>query len=228
MKICVFSPFSNLKELAEITVPNKANYCVRHGYDFLIKPLGGTGCNEIEMYGFRRRMPLVIELLKANIYDWIWVVGVDVLVTNLAIKLESIVDDNYGMVVGTEPLGVGMDSYLIRKQKEGLEFLERVVSFMEKPIGAFHEQSTIDTLCRQEPEFSKVVKRVPQRTLNSFQYAKTNLNVYGYISAGFVTGTDCLGNSGEWQPGDFVLHVPGIRDDQKLAILKETLPLIQE
>ncbi len=226
MKICVFSPFSNLKELAELTVPNKRKYCDRHGYELLTPPLGGTGCNFDEMYGLRRRMPLVVELLKTNAYDWVWVVGVDVLITNMATNLRSILDEDYGMVVGTEPTGVGMDSYLIRSRKGGLEFLERVVSHKDAPLGAFQDQSTIDTLCRQEPELLKVVKLVPQRQLNAYKYEY--LHQYGSLHPGFVTGTDCLGQSEEWQPGDFVLHVPGIGDGQKLTILQETLPLIQE
>lgn len=227
MKICVFNPFSNLKELAEITVPNKRKYCERHGYDLLNPPLGGTGCNEQEMYGFRRRMPLVVEMLKSNTYDWIWVVGVDVLITNLSITLDSIIDNDYGMIVGADVMGVGMDSYLIRSQNGGLELLEKVVSFKDKPIGAQHEQSTIDSLCKQEPELlKKVIKLIPQRRLNAYKYA--NLHQYEFLHPGFVTGTDCLGNSGEWQPGDFVLHVPGITDQQKLSLLLEALPTIQE
>lgn len=226
MKICVFSPFSNLAELAAITVPNKQKYCARHGYYFVTGPLGGTGCNEAEMYGFKRRMPLVIDMLKTDTYDWIWVVGVDVLITNLAVKLESIVDDDFGMVVGVEPNGVGMDSYLVRKQKGGLEFLELVASFRNKPVGPAHEQSTIEFLCKQHPEYLKVLKLIPQRKLNAYRYS--TLHQYAFIHPGFLTGIDLLGNSGEWQPGDFVLHVPGIGDDQKLSLLLEALPLIQE
>ena len=226
MKICVFSPYSNIPELAAITVPNKRKYCERHGYDFLTPPLGGTGINQDEMYGFRRRMPMAIELLKSNKYDWIWVVGVDILVTNHTIKLESIVDDNYGMIVGTEPTGVGMDSYIVRSQKGGLEFIELVASYRNNPIGATHEQSTIDTLCKQNPELLKVLKLVPQRILNAYKY--DTLRHYSVLHPGFANSTDCFGNSGEWQPGDFVLHTPGISDEQKWTLLLEACKHVQE
>ena len=72
----------------------------------------------------------------------------------------------------------------------------------------------------------KVLKLIPQRKLNAYKYA--NLHQYGSLHPGFITGTDCLGNSGEWQPGDFVLHVPGIGDPQKLTLLTEALSQVQE
>lgn len=225
MKICLFSPFCNLEELSAITLPNKQKYCARHGYDLLTPALTGTGCNQDEMYGFKR-LALVIDMLKSGVYDWLWVAGCDVLITNLAIKLESLIDDDYGMVVGTEPTGVGMDSYLIRREKGGLELMELLFGFQSKPVGGAHEQSTLDFL-RHDPELAKVVKLLPQRMLNAYKYA--TLHQYGFLSQGFVTGTDYLGNSGEWQPGDFVLHTPGLPyTQQKLDIFAGVIPLIQE
>lgn len=224
MKICVFSPFCNLEDLVAVTLPNKQKYCALHGYDLLTPALSGTGCNEAEKYGLKR-LPLVVELLKSDTYDWIWVVGTDVLITNLKITLESLIDDNYGLIVGTEPTGVGMDSYLVRKQG-GLEVIEMLASFGQNPIGAAHEQSTLHHLMK-DPEVSKIIKLVPQRQLNAYKYE--SLHQYEFLHPGFVTGIDCLGNSGEWQPGDFVLHTPGLpRTQQKLDILATVIPLIQE
>lgn len=225
MNICVFSPYSNLSDLAAITVPNKQKYCTRHGYDLLTPPLGGTGCNQEEMYGFRR-LVLVVEMLKSCKYDWMWVVGCDVLITNMAIKLESLIDDGFGMVVGTEPTGAGMDSYIVRKEKGGLELMEKLLSFRGSPVGGAHEQSTLDFL-RQDPEVSKVVKLIPQRMLNAYKYA--TLHQYEFIHPGFVTGIDFLGNSGEWQPGDFVLHTPGLPyTEQKIDIFSEVFSMIRD
>lgn len=226
LKICVFSAFTNMvDELNAVTLPLKEKYCARHGYELKTGTLPGTGCNQDEMYGFKR-LALVIELLKSSEYDWIWVAGCDILITNPAIKLESLIDDNYGMVVGTEPTGSGMDSYLIRKSHGGLEFLERLLTYKDHPIGGAHEQSTVDHLW-QEPEVKKVVKLIPQRRLNAYKYA--TLDQYRFLSEGFFTGTDFLGNSGEWQPGDFVLHTPGLPHvQQKLDIFAQVLPLIVE
>lgn len=226
MKFCVFSAFTDmLPELVSITSPLKKLYCQKHGYEFKTDKLEGTECNENEKYGFKR-LALVIELLKSDAYDWVWVTGCDVLITNLEIKLESLVDEEFGMVVGTEPTGSGMDSFLIRKQRGGLELMERLRSYSTHPIGGAHEQSTLDALIKEEPEVAKVVKLLPQRKLNAYKYK--SLPQYAFLSPGFVTGTDFLGNSGEWQPGDFVLHTPGLPySEQKLTLFAEAMPLIQ-
>jgi hypothetical protein len=214
-----------LDDLLAVTMPPKERYCKRHGYDLLQPPLEGTGCNQDEMYGFKR-LVLVIEMLKSGAYDWLWVSGCDVLITNHSITLESLIDDDYGMVIGTEPTGVGMDSFLIRKEKGGLELMERLLTFRKCPVGGAHEQSTLDHL-RKDPEVAKVIKLLPQRKLNAYKYA--NLHQYAFLHQGFVTGTDHLGNSGEWQSGDFVLHTPGLPyTEQKLKIFAEVIPLVQE
>jgi len=226
MKICVFSAFTDMiPELVAATEPLRRYYCMKHGYEFLTQPLPGTGCNEDEKYGFKR-LSLVIELLKSNAYDWIWVVGCDVLITNLNIKLESLIDDAFGMVVGTEPTGSGMDSYLVQRKRGGIELLEKLLTYRLAPIGCAHEQSTLDALIKEDPEVTKTVKLLPQRKLNAYKYE--SLSAYGFLSPGFLTGTDFLGNSGEWQPGDFVLHTPGLPySEQKLLLFEKAGPLIQ-
>lgn len=223
MKILVLSPYSPaLEELASLTLPNKRKYCERHGYEFVAPPLEDAGINSVAMYGFRR-LPMVIEKLKTGDYDWIWVAGCDVIVTNQAIKLESITDENYGMIVSAEALTVCMDSFLVSPRC--ILFLERVMSHREKPIGDFHEQSTIEELVKLD-EFKGIRKVVPQRVMNSYRYS--TMDMYGFLSERFLTGTDSLGFSGEWQPGDFVFHCPGHNEiDFKVNIIKEILEKVQ-
>lgn len=226
MKICVFTATTGMiPELVSVTGPIKERYCMRHGYDYRVEKLPGTGDNETEKYGFKR-LELVIHLLKYGDYNWIWVAGCDVLITNQSITLESLIDDDFGMVVGTEPTGSGMDSFLIRKDRGGLELMERLLSYRLAPIGGAHEQSTLDSLMKSDASLAKVVKLLPQRRMNAYKYR--SLPQYGFLSRGFVTGTDFLGNSGEWEPGDFVLHTPGLPDtQQKLLLFAEALPYLQ-
>lgn len=226
MKICVFTATTGMiPELVAVTEPFKTQYCKQHGYEFRTGKLDGTGDNETEKYGFKR-LALIADLLKEDLYDWIWVCGCDVLITNRQIKLESLIDENFGMVIGTEPTGCGMDSFLIRKSHGGLELVERLYEYRSKPIGGAHEQSTLDALMKEDPSLLKVVKLLPQRMLNAYKYK--SLSQYGFLSQGFVTGTDFLGNSGEWQPGDFVLHTPGLPySEQKLNLFAEAMPFLK-
>lgn len=205
-RILVYCPYSHLHELAALTLPNKLEYAIRHGYEFQTGELGGEGINIEGKYSFRR-MGLVLEKLKNEKWDWIWVCGLDVLVTNMAIKLETIIDEAYGIIHSCdalEPCLACLDSYLV--SPKSIPLLECVMTHMENPIGGLQEQSTTFALSDDE-RFKGVRKMLPQRVMNSYQYQAANYSLYGHVTNNWGKGIDCLGNSGEWQPGDFVIHV---------------------
>lgn len=207
MKILVFAPYSHLHDLAALTMPNKIEYCKRHGYEFSSNWLGGEGINIEGKYSFRR-MGQVVDILKSGDWDWIWVVGIDVVITNQSIKLESIIDENFGLIHSSDSLDpclACMDSYLV--SMKALPLLECVMSYWENPIGGLHEQSTTHALC-QEPRFNSIRKLLPQRVMNAYDYQAPNISVYG------LSGVDVFGNSGQWQPGDFVIHVAATNSTQ--------------
>ncbi len=227
MNILVFCPWSHLHELAALTIPNKEEYAALHGYEFQTHELGGEGINIEGEYGYRR-MGFTLEKLKRGEWDWIWVVGLDVLVTNMAIKLESIIDDNFGLIHSADALDpclACMDSFLV--SPKAIPLLEDVMSYRDNPIGGLQEQSTTFALA-EAPPFAGVRKLLPQRVMNSYQYQSPNMVVYGHTSPNWVKGIDSLGNSGEWQPGDFVLHVAATNSVEfKVAFIREFLPKVQ-
>ncbi len=205
MKILVYSPHSHLHELAAVTMPNKREYCERHGYEFQTHELGGQGINIEGQYGYRR-MECVLEKLKNEAWDWIWVVGIDVLITNLTVKLETIADEQFGLIHSCDALDpclACMDSFLVNIK--AIPLLEAVLSYRDSPIGGLQEQSTTFALC-QDPQFAGIRKLLPQRVLNSYQYKAPNMIIYAHCGDRWKSGIDSLGQSGEWQPGDFVLH----------------------
>jgi hypothetical protein len=58
------------------------------------------------------------------------------------------------------------------------------------------QQVIIDTL----EEYQDIIKIVPQKYMNSYEP-----QIYDYCDARF----DILGNSGAWEPGDWIVHWPG-------------------
>jgi len=61
------------------------------------------------------------------------------------------------------------------------------------------------------------IKIVPQRTINSYNY-----DLYpGSIP--HVYKKDLLGNDGQWQSGDFLIHWPGIPLAQRLVLAQDML-----
>jgi len=216
-----------LEELAALTIPNKQEYCRINGYEFQSHELGGEGINIEGKYGYRR-MGFVLDKLKQGGWDWIWVCGLDVLITNMNVKLESIIDDKYGLIHSCDALDpclACMDSYLV--SPKAIPFLECVMSYRDDPIGGLEEQSTAFALAREE-RFAVIRKLLPQRTMNSYQYKSPNMVVYGPHGANWVNGVDSLGNSGEWQPGDFVIHVGATNSWQfKVDFIRDFLPKVQ-
>jgi hypothetical protein len=65
----------------------------------------------------------------------------------------------------------------------------------------FDQQCVIDTYVT----YKDIIKLVPQKYINSYDY-----RMYG------VAGIDMLGNNGQWEKGDWVIHWPGL--DNKLRI----------
>jgi hypothetical protein len=97
----------------------------------------------------------------------------------------------------------------------------------DNPIGGLQEQSTTFALC-QEERFKGIRKLLPQRVMNSYQYKADNMTPYGPHGSNWINGIDSLGESGEWQPGDFVIHVGATNSWQfKVQFIKDFLPNIQ-
>lgn len=230
MKMLVYCPYSNLHELAELTMPNKLEYCITNGYRLETHELGGEGLNIDGRYTFRR-MGFVLEKLKNgewDKYDWIWVCGLDVVITNMNIKLESIADPDYGLIHSCDALDpclACMDSYMV--SRKAIPLLECVMSYKDNPIGGLLEQSTTFELVKQD-RFKGIRKLLPQRVMNSYQYKAENFTPYAHCGPNWPNAIDSLGQSGEWQPGDFVIHVGATNSVEfKLGFIREFLKNVQ-
>lgn len=72
---------------------NKAQYCLRHGYDLrVVRSCGKYSDNRSHANGFSwARLEEMLRLVESGKYEWVWCVGADTLITNFGIKLESIV-----------------------------------------------------------------------------------------------------------------------------------------
>ena len=75
------------------------------------------------------------------------------------------------------------------------------------------QQVIIDSI----EEFQSIVKIVPQRYMNSYIQAP-----YDYCDV----RTDVFGNSGEWEPGDWILHLPGLHKPVRIAVVEQITKFI--
>lgn len=217
MKISIVTAHNEeYQPLANITWnQNKKLYAEKYNYDAYVCSLSKY---HIKLCGFER-IEYVIDLLETGKYDWIWVTGSDVMVTNFTVKLEDIIDNNFDFIITVDCLNINNDSFLVRNAPLSINWLKKVVSMREEYSNAkWYEQSAmIDTI----EMMGNRIKILPQRVMNSYDYWQYPQDYQPHIDK-----KDLFGNSGQWEQGDFVIQWPGLSLQQRLPLAAQTLNLV--
>ncbi len=199
--------------LADITWnQNKKVYCEKWGYDALAMT---TGFKHPVQYISFERTRYIADLLESGKYDWIHAVGCDTMITNFNIKLEDLIDNDFDFVIATDCYNINNDSFLARATDTTIKWLRNTVDLLDSYSNAkwLDQSAMIDTIDMMGDR----IKIVPQRTINSYNY-----DLYpGSIP--HVYKKDLLGNDGQWQSGDFLIHWPGIPLAQRLVLAQDML-----
>lgn len=187
------------KDVAELTMPSKIEYCNTHGYDFAYKDNDFDFSRKVNW----ERVPMFIDFIKKGGYDWLWFLGTDCMIMNHTIRLENIIDNNYDMILASsnhDKIEVNTDSWLVKCSDWSLNFLEKI----NKNISLYHhpwceQQAVIDEL--HNPDVMKHFKIVSTRYFNSYYHA--------------------------WFPdfnfqfGDFVIQAAGHNNDYRVKLFQE-------
>lgn len=218
MRFCVINSHTpEYLPLARLTCHgNRAEYCDRHGYDLRISIMDKTAA-----WG---RLRTIREALADGACDWVWCCGADVLNTNFAIRLEDIADPAFHVVIaGVWCAPVQSDSFLVRATVQGIAWVDAVLAcydrYKTKPW--VENQAMIDLL----PTHMDIIKVVPQRVMNSMDYRFYRA---GYPQPKVLAGQDFFGNDGQWQPGDFVIHLCDLPLATRIEAVKKLLPVVQK
>ena len=137
------------------------------------------------------------------------------MITNQTIKIEDRIDDDYHFIVPVDRLNLNSGNFLARNTPEGRAYLQMIIDSEDSyaDVEWAEQQVIIDTI----EEYQKIVKIVPQKYMNSYEP-----EIYDYCDARF----DILGNSGAWEPGDWIVHWPGTYKPTRLQRANTHLPLI--
>ena len=203
---------ANYQPLADITWDqNKKLYAELHGYDAIAKTDGYRYPLRDISY---ERTELIIKLLESGRYDWIHACGCDTMITNFTIRLEDIADNDYDFVIATDCYNLNNDSMLIRNAPASIAWLRHVVSLREQYATAkwLDQSAMIDTVDMMGDR----IKIVAQRELNSYNYDLYPMEPHIYKK-------DMLGNDGQWQPGDFLIHWPAVPVPQRITMAQDML-----
>lgn len=199
--------------LADITWDqNKKLYAERHGYDAIAMTDGFKF--PVMQISFERTQ-LIIDLLESGKYDWIHACGCDTMITNFTIKLEDLADDNYDFVIATDCYNINNDSFLARNSPTTISWLKHVCEIREQYLDAkwLDQSAMIDTIGMM----GNRIKIVPQRELNAYNY-----DLYPGLVP-HIYKKDLLGNDGQWQPGDFLIHWPAVPNNQRITMAQQML-----
>lgn len=212
----VVSHSEEYRPLADVTVyGNLREYCDRHGYQLLIRTAIDMKWNAQGHAGGRTwdRLDFVLGLMRSGQFKWIFVLGVDTLITNHRIKLEEIIDPDYFLVIAADCAApVQADSMLFRSCPESMIYLKDVLGYFEELKS--HVWVENEAMIRLLPKYRAGIKIVPQRTMNSYDYAL----LPGY--EGDKPRVDLNGCDGQWAPGDFVIHFPSLDGNVRLREIK--------
>ena len=201
------------QDLADLTwYDNKVKYAEKHGYLAVAK----TDNFSTEQVHFDKFVHL-LDVMKSNsTIDWVWWLDNDAMITNFDIRIDDLVDNDYHVIMPTDIAALNTGSFIVRNSAQGRAWLEFLLSKKQEyknDTKWFEQQAVIDFY----PKFQEIFKIVPQQWLNSYDY-----NMYG------VVGVDLLGQDGQWYPGDFVIHWPGLPNEMRVELAKEYKKHIQD
>jgi galactosyl transferase GMA12/MNN10 family len=205
---------SNYEQLADLTWHrNRTLYAKRHGYAAIAKT---DGFNSSIPIGFEK-IVLLLELMKEGNYDIFHWSGTDTMITNFHIPLTEFAYPDYHVAIATDFNGINADSFVIRNTPEARAWLQMIMDLM--PEYSNHEFFEQGVMMETHNKHKDIVKLVPQRFLNAYW-----MPIY-YPGQGRDL-RDKFGLSGQWHPGDFLLHAPGQPMSVRLSLFSQILPLV--
>ena len=213
-KIAIVSIFNDRhQDLANLTwYDNKVKYAEKHGYLAVAK----TADFSAEQVHFDKFVHLLDVMEKNPDIDWVWWLDNDAMITNFDIRVEDLVDADYHVIMPTDIAALNTGSFIVRNSPQAKEWLNFLLSKKKEYKDDkkwFEQQAVIDFY----PKFQELFKIIPQQWLNSYDYRMYN-----------IEGIDLMGQDGQWYPGDFVIHWPGLPNETRVRLAEQYQQYIQD
>jgi hypothetical protein len=201
MSVLVYSTHSeNIKEMYDITYPNKKKYATQHGYELFSKD-----------WGYGDWKPLLEEfrdLLKC--YDYILSIDCDAIFTNQSIRVEDKVDAGDNRVViaeeylNNDPVNGGV--IIWNNSPVSLSLLDLI----ERNIDQWKDQQTNIQGYLSRNLSTMQMRIVPSRHMNATTFPSRN----GKHLASSI-----------WHKGDWIFHPYALSYQEKIKAIKAALLL---
>ena len=200
--------------IAAVTLPNKLQYCRKHGV-----PLISHADTYVDENGVVASVRAALGdrqgLLKCGLFrevfrrfpncSWAFHTDTDVVITNLSVPLSKFTDGAKHLVAAADLNAPNAGSFFLRNSEYGRAALDMMCAStpLYKRHGWAENQYLID-MYRTLHFKATVMTVLPQRSFNSYDYQTT----------------DILGTAGQWQPGDFMVHFAGVHFTEKLRLAR--------
>lgn len=202
------------KELADYTfTKNLEPYCNLHGYKIICKNTDLPGDRSI----YFEKIKIMRDAMEDSSIEWIWWLDCDAIVTNYHIKLDSIIDNQYDIIISSDWNGINCGSFLVKNSNRGKAWLDMIYSFRDVPRYKNHQWPEQAVMMETAHLYTDIMKVVPQKTLNSYYYSL-------YMPEEHLW-RDRLNTNGNWTVGDFVIHFPGMPNITRMEYIKIFLQL---
>lgn len=203
---------------------NKVVYAEKHGYATHLKTDNFIG--DIKAIGFEK-IHFAKQILEEHPeYEWIWWTGTDTMITNFSTRIEDRINNAYHFIVCVDINGINADSFLVRNTPEGRGFLDDILAIQDQAMQNWDtEQWAMSNLLgfpgTSLPgwpygkdlvitnKYKDVVKLMPQRYMNSFNYM---------LYPQYKVTRDKLDFDGNWQLGDWLIHWPATPLDYRIQL----------
>lgn len=200
----------NYESVAQLTQPGKEEYAIRHGYTSFVQR---EIYDPIYDMSFQRVKLIRDYLATHSDIDWLWVHGIDTVVMNHGVKLEWYIERYPGkeFLICKDVNGINDDSFLIRNSTWSQKWLNFLLSkHDEYKNDCWSSQRTIQHN-EYHPDFKDGIQIVPHEGPYS--------GLQDYFYDLYRLGPETPGN---YKPGAFCLHLPGLSLQERLDILRSS------
>lgn len=212
-------------ELAQLTIEsNFRRYCSIHNYSLWSDRMP----DDFERAPQWRKIKLMIELLESNSADWLFFVDCDCLFMNMAITVESLIDDEFDIIVSRTsgapdfPVDVAdsknsflSGQFLVKNSENALRILQEIWEAPDWPegldINQFDHEMRQMRFTLSKDKWKPHIKVIEEKLLNRFWPSR---------DPDFVNSFPDY-NKNLWEPGDFIVHVTGCSLEERIEAIEK-------
>lgn len=198
MSVCLLTSVSSSTPWAAVTMPNRLEYAMRHGYTLHI-------ANESYEQGVAQGHSLILDLLSRH--DLVWAMDSDCLITDMRQRIEGV--DGLGEHVTVCEEQITPDNRInggsVVWRDTDLAFALLMESEKCVPTWRQCRYGWQTWIGDRADELAHVVTILPPRAFNSAEW-------------------EWGGGGCHWQPGDFVFHPCGLEHHRRADRLRQLLP----